>query len=1282
MHAERDHLVKVVFPALRERVVKDRVYLDDRDLRWGLIKPSRPPLTSKELREIDLRWGISEEQAEKDVLYQCLQEIDRCRPFFIGMLGERYGWVPPCYPADTLEQYPWIGEHAGKSVTELEILHGALQNPARRGHALFYLRDPNCLRDIPEALRRSVFAETDPALAARSNDLKARIRSSGYPVLDNYPAHWDPQAYDRPTKTNGRLVGLEEFGRCVQEQLWEAIRTELQLGAEPAAAVADPLAEEADFHERFLESRLRVYVGREAVQELLRRFADGAGVVPCLVSGPSGAGKSAALARFVTTYRQQHPEVFVLPHFVGASPRSTGLRDLLRRLCLSLKNQFALPDDVPEEAARLIVAFRDLLGKVPAGRRVLLAIDAVNQLDEADRAQHLEWLPAKLPADVKVVVSCISDSGRVEPALKAFGRREHVRVEVKPLDDAERRAIIREVPSLSGRTLDERQVGLLLSNPATANPLFLLVALEELRGFGSYEHLNERIAAFPRDGDTVTAVFTQVLERLEEDFDPETARAVLTLLASARRGLSERELQELLATTAGRDDLFPVLRQLRPYLLNRAGLNDFYHRNLSKAVRQRYLDTPQKQRAAHARLADYFQAQNHFLESSQEQRRRVKRSPASPRVANVRKVDELPWQRLQAGQWEVLQSLLTDLPFLEAKTAAGMVFDLADDFSALAAALPDGRDRRRLELLEEVLRRDIHFVDQHHKDYPQGLFQCLWNSCWWYDCPDAAKHYVEGRAPGEGAGLGLCELLEAWRAEKERTTPGFVWLRSLRPPASHLGTPQRMLFRGHNELVKSVAFSPDGRLASGASDHTVRIWDAHSGAELHCLHGHQGAVQSVAFSPDGKLLASGSGDKTVQVWDAHSGALLHRLSGHDLEVESVAFSPDGNRLASGSRDGTIRVWNVVNCEEPLCLRTGKRPVQSEHEWPVHSVAFSPDGKFLASGSDQVWLWDAESGALVRCLRGHESWVESVSFSPDGKLLASGGADKTIRVWDSQSGLELRCLRCREGGLRSLYGLMGVAFSADGRLLASAAWDGTVRVWDAQSGTELHCLHGHGAPTTSVAFSPYGWLASGAFDKTVRIWDVSGEKQTLRLQGHTGEMTGVGFSSKGRRLVSWVGVMETWVWDTAWGLGSPVRFNISRWAGVAELVLLPGGCLAAVLLAVLTALSVTSWDWLGIVCVLWVIALLLFTAPLRWQGTKWYTLVALEIPARSPPASACQLQSRGWETVILPRPEGEPTACFPEPFDLRESASHPSGLIWAGGVGNYLCLFTLEGQPPG
>jgi nephrocystin-3 len=616
MQAERDHLVKVVFPALRERLEPYRVHLID----------------------VDLRWGVTAEQAENgQTLGLCLDQIDDCRPFFLALLGERYGWVPPEVPADVLRRHRWLADRQGCSITELEILHGL----SGCRHALLCLRAPEATSAVPEPLRSAVFRESCPERTAKLAALKERLRSGGGAVLDGYSCRWDPHEVDRATRQPGRFTALEDFGSRVRDWLWDALRAELRLDeAGPATTAGDFVAEEADHHERFLEARLRVYVGREQTQQHLLDFARGPATAPCLVTGPSGAGKSAALAHFVSALRKEQPETLVIAHFVGAGPRSAGLRDLLRRLCLELGRVVDLDEDLPEETDRLRDVFQDLLWKVHADRRVLLCLDGLDQLDEAGQAHELHWLPQRLPPAVRVVASCARDAGEGGAVLAAFSSRPHHLLAIEPLRDEERRQILREVPSLSAKALDGRQVELLLSNPATRNPLFLLVALEELRGFGSFERLNQRIAALPRAGDTITALFMQVLERLEEEFDPGLVRAVLAALASARRGLSERELQDLTAS----EDLFPVLRQLRPYLLNRAGLIDFYHRNLLEAVRRRYLADPPAQREEHARLAAYF----------------------AGRDLDTRKVDELPWQLARAEAWDRLYELLADPRFFDA----------------------------------------------------------------------------------------------------------------------------------------------------------------------------------------------------------------------------------------------------------------------------------------------------------------------------------------------------------------------------------------------------------------------------------------------------------------------------------------------------------------------------------------------------------------------------------------------------------------------------------------
>ena len=127
MHAERDELARHVFLICK--------LCAGRGVIWG---------------DVDLRWGITDsQQSAGEVLPICLARIDDCRPFFIAVLGERYGIEQESPPRELIEREPWLRQHAGCSITELEILHGVLNDPERASQAFVYFRDPAYVNNVP-----------------------------------------------------------------------------------------------------------------------------------------------------------------------------------------------------------------------------------------------------------------------------------------------------------------------------------------------------------------------------------------------------------------------------------------------------------------------------------------------------------------------------------------------------------------------------------------------------------------------------------------------------------------------------------------------------------------------------------------------------------------------------------------------------------------------------------------------------------------------------------------------------------------------------------------------------------------------------------------------------------------------------------------------------------------------------------------------------------------------------------------------------------------------------
>ncbi len=1220
------------------------------------------------------------------------------------------------------------------AVTEADLLNGTTR----------YKRQPFALSLDPHDLAESnrvVQADREPLLlvaADRSRYLplfplsQYRVASQNAYFLHGLRWSSGPSPYrlqkavyltynhPDPEKARHEVDRCDEAGFALERHVGRLLAqgTPDGLPAVEAAPAGDP---DRTLPEVLVEqqSHLKGFVGREGLLRELVAWIDAkteGGYL--LLLGPPGQGKSALMAKLA---EQEAKRGGCLLHMVKSHAQPLRfVPALISQAAQQAQVAFGPEayrgdlDDLRNALVKAVEAVRERVG------RTVLVLDALDELETG--GGRITFLPPRLPAGVRAVLSCRPDI----PLVNVLRARLHGNLDerpVPPLAVEDFRLLLgQRLPTEAVRTLEQRVDLSELFGRLEGNPLFIGCLVDDLasRWPEAIRTDKEPVLDLDRLPTSLAAVFRTIYDRIRERrpgamVPPEGRQKarLLQLLSVAREPL---ELEALcgLMTAWGEplflDDARDRLEEMSQWLLE---------------------PSPGRYKPWHQGLADYVQQ-------------------GVLGVTGVRQVEEVfcRWLEelgtgglyglryrvahlLSVGQWDAVMALLTDLRYLEAKAEEGLMFELITDFAQALESLPAEHSRYWiLELLEEALRRDIHFLARH----PMTLFQCLWNSCWWYDCPEAARHYVlsdrhaKSMLPWERPGEKLSTLLEAWRARKEEQ--GGVWLRSLRPPSVPLGSAQKGVFRGHTSGVRSVTFSPDGScLASGSDDGSVWVWDAKSGEERLRLEGHSGKVSSVAFSRDGLWLASGSTDKTVRVWDAKSGEERLCLRGHSDTVTSVSFSPGDLCLASGSTDMTVRVWDTHSGEEQLCLLG--------HSGRVTSVTFSPDGSQLASGSTDktVRVWDAKSGEVRLWLVGHSGRVWSVTFSPDGSQLASGATDKTVRVWDAKSGEERLRLVGHSDAVTS------VSFSHDGLRLASGSVDKTVRVWDARSGEERLCLDGHSGGLNCVTYSPDDfWLASGADDKTVRVWNATSRKERLDLAGHTGRVNRVTFSRDGSRLASASDDYTVRVWDVQSGEEQQRLVGHTDWvrcvvfssdgsrlasgsddqtvyiwdaaSGEERLRLLghTGGVGSVTFSPDGSRLASGAWD--NTVRV-WNtetgderLCLEGHTAAVRtvfyspdgfqlasgaddqtvrvWNGLSGACLEVLsggrDIPDWAAGADYFPYQAleRNQETVIVATQQGHETAWFPTPLHC---STYPSGRTWAGVEGNYVYLFTLEGPPP-
>jgi hypothetical protein len=555
MQDERDYLMQVVFPSLYS-------YCAERNIL---------------LQALDLRWGITEEQERQGkVVELCLKAIENTRPFFIGLLGERYGWVPDKEKRDEIaqktsvfEEYPEIKAmlEEGMSITEVEIQQGVLRSK-EEVHAYFYFRSPSITSDDNDS------RETDSAKIQRLKDLKKTLK----PV----------RGYEFP----------EDLGKLVEKDFKELIDS-LYPDEEPGAVEKDRLQQRF-----FLKSKTAVYVPGPEI-EALDKFTEGDG--QCLViTGEGGIGKSALLANWIQNREGRNDEKIIYNfigqsnsladfHFIGQPQYLKGFDIITKWLTYELMDAYDL-DFMPigfeglkpyNDKAELQYQLNSIKDK----GRIIIVLDGIDRLSNENEKMPA-WLP-ELPPNVKLIISM----RKCRPKTDFFAGINCSFVPVSALNTERRKKLIKDYLEYFGKALRDNQIEKIAAHKMNANPLALCTLLDELRVFGVFEKLDAEINRYLQARDTA-ALFTLVLERLEKAFNYDKnsnyVKDVLSLIYVSGNGLSQSDIQKL--TFSSSKDWSRLFSGMAGHLTILHECVNFSHDFIREAVKRQYLPEKKNER--------------------------------------------------------------------------------------------------------------------------------------------------------------------------------------------------------------------------------------------------------------------------------------------------------------------------------------------------------------------------------------------------------------------------------------------------------------------------------------------------------------------------------------------------------------------------------------------------------------------------------------------------------------------------------------------------------------
>ncbi|XP_051032731.1 telomerase protein component 1 [Phodopus roborovskii] len=1054
MHGERDLLMRCVLPALQARVSPHRI----------------------SLHAIDLRWGVTEEETRRNrQLEVCLGEVENSQ-LFVGILGSRYGYIPPSYDLPDHPHFYWAQQYpSGRSVTEMEVMQflSRSQRLQPSAKALIYFRDPDFLSSVPDAWKPDFISESEET-AHRVSELKSYLHKHKEVTCRRYSCEWGGVAAGRPF-----AGGLEEFGQLVLQDVWSMIQKlylQREAQSEQPASILDDDLVQASFQQlKNPPSPSRPRLLQDAVQQLMLprgRLS--------LVTGQAGQGKTAFLASLVSALQapdQRNVPPLVFFHFSAARPDQCLALNLLRRLCTYLHRKLQEPSALPSTYRGLVWELQQklLLKSAQAlqpGQTLVLIIDGADKMVGQNGQLTSDWVPKSLPRRVHLVLSVSSDSGLGETLQQSQAASV---VALGPLVPSSRAQLVREELALYGKRLEEspfnNQMRLLLVKQGSALPLYLHLVTDYLRLFTLYEQVSERLRTLPA---TLPLLLQQILSTLEQEHGHNVLPRALAALEVTRSGLTVDQLHAVLSTWLGLpketkswEEAMAAGHSRSPYPL---GPFAYLVQSLRSLLREGPVDRP----GARLCLSDGplrtavkrrygkklgLEKPAHVLIAAHLWKMCDPDASGTFRSCPPEALRDLPYHLLQSRNHDLLAKFLTNIHVVAAYLEMGLVSDLLEAHVLYASSTPEANPKpleADVAAFHAFLRQQASLLAQ----YPLLLLQ------------QAASQPVESPV--------CCQaplLTQRWHLQ--------FTLRWINKPQT-LKKQQSLSLAISSPTA--VALSPNGqRAAVGTGNGTLYLLDVRTWQEEKALVSGCDGISSFAFLSDNALFLT-TFNGLLELWDLQHGCWVFQAKAHQYQITGCCLSPDRRLLATVCLGGHLKLWDTVR---------GQLAFQQTCPKSLNCIAFHPEGQMVATGNwaGSITFFQADGLKIIKELGAPGASVRTLAFSAPGKSVAVGRIDGAVELWAWQEGARLAAFPAHCGCVAA------VLFLHTGGRFLTAGEDGKAQLWSGFLGRPRGCLGSFPlSPALCVALSPDGGqVAVGYREDGIKIYNISSGSQETQCQ---------------------------------------------------------------------------------------------------------------------------------------------------------------------------------------